>query len=103
MRIPWRVLNVTDPSSRRVLHREAEDDPSSGTVETGGFRIYAFAVDPSEPSRGPISRLPAAGVRAPLYTWSTWETPRYRTEPKRGIDRVRATLRAIPDEVSDAR
>ena len=43
-------------STRRSAH-----DPPLDTVATDGFRIYAFAVDPSHPKRAPLSRLPAAG------------------------------------------
>jgi hypothetical protein len=97
LRVPWPLLNVTDPSSRRVVHQEAEHEPPLDTVVTDGFRIYAFALDPSNPTRRPLSRLPGAGVTAPLYVWATWDQPKYHTEPKAGADRIRATLESLPD------
>jgi hypothetical protein len=88
LRIPWGLLNVTDPSSRRVLHQETAHPPPLDTVVTDGFRIYAFAFDPREPSAPPASRLPESGTPV-LFRWPLWEVPAYRTEPKRGIDAVR--------------
>ena len=99
LRLPWALLNVTDPSSRRVLHQESVHGPPLDTVATEGFRIYAFAVDPSRPTRGPLARLPASGPPAAPFTWSPWEAPRVHREPKAGFDKIRATLLAIPDRM----
>ncbi|HEX4824604.1 MAG TPA: hypothetical protein VFV19_09830 [Candidatus Polarisedimenticolaceae bacterium] len=88
LRIPWQLLNVTDPSSRRVLHQTTEHDAPLDTVVTDGFRFYAFADK---------SRLPAEGVKAPLYTWPTWDVPKYRTRRKAGLDALREAWKAIPD------
>jgi hypothetical protein len=100
LRLPWTVLNVTDPSSRRVLHQETAHEPPLDTIATPGFRIYAFVVDPERPKRSPLSRLPAAGVKAPLYSWEPWETPRYRMEPKAGTPRIRAAFNALSDRIA---
>jgi hypothetical protein len=99
LRLPWGLLNVTDPSSRRVLHQESEHGPPLDTVATEGFRVYAFTADPSHPKRAPLSRLPAAGATAPLYAWAPWEVPQSHMEPKAGVGQIRATLRALPDRV----
>ena len=92
IRLPWQLLNVTDPSARRVLHQTTEHDAPLDTVATEGFRFYAFAEGP-----GGASRLPAEGIKAPLYTWPTWEEPRYRTRPKAGWGALRDAWKAIPD------
>jgi hypothetical protein len=97
LRIPWAILNVTDPSSRRVLHQETQHGPPLDTTMTDGFRFYAFAVDPGDPARAPLSRLPASGVKAPQYTWKSWEAPSWRTELKRGADRIREAMNGLPD------
>ena len=92
-RIGWGLLNVTDPSSRRVLHDDPNDLRSIGTVETPGFRFYAAAVKPEAPPGGetPLKarladRLPAAAHLAaadlPLYAWRGWDRPSYRIEKK---------------------
>ncbi len=100
LRVPWALLNVTDPSSHRVVHQEVEHDSPLDTVATDGFRIYAFALDPSSPARKPLSRIPAAGAKAPLYVWAPWDEPSYRVEPKAGADRIRAALLALPDRAA---
>ena len=100
LRLPWGLLNVSDPSSRRVLHQDSEHEPPLDTVATEGFRIYAFAADPSHPKRAPLSRLPAAGAMAPLYAWAPWDAPKSHMEPKAGVAQIRAALRALPDRVA---
>lgn len=107
MRIGWGLLNVTDPSSRRVLH----DDPGNlgkvGTVETPGFRFYAAAVKPDGPAGGatPIEarladRLPpgdlAQPADLPIYTWPGWDRPTYRIERKEAWAILKRALEAIP-------
>jgi hypothetical protein len=99
LRLPWALLNVTDPSSRQVLHQETEHDPPLDTTATDGLRFYAFAVDRGNPGRKPLSRLPAAGSMAPPYTWAAWDVPKYRTEPKHGVGLIRDALNAIPDRI----
>jgi hypothetical protein len=99
LRLPWTLLNVTDPSSRRVLHQEAPHDPPLDTIATDGFRIYAFAIDAKSSGHKPLSRLPAAGGVAPNYAWEPWEAPRFRTEPKAGVGAIRDALSAIPDRI----
>jgi tetratricopeptide (TPR) repeat protein len=100
LRLPWGLLNVTDPSSRRVLHQETAHEPPLDSVVTEGFRIYAFAADPSRPKRAPVSRLPAAGATAPFYSWAPWDVPKSHMEPKAGVAQIRAALRALPDRVA---
>ena len=92
IRLPWQLLNVTDPSSRRVLHQTVEHEAPLDTVATDGFRFYAFAHGPKGESR-----LPAEGTKAPLYTWPTWDEPKYRTRPKAGLDALREAWKTIPD------
>jgi hypothetical protein len=101
VRLPWALLNVTDPSSRRVLHQTAGHAPPLDTTKTGGFRIYAFAQDATRPERKPLSRLPVSG-RPPLFTWEPWEKPRYRTEAKHGVPAIRKAWNAIPDGATNA-
>jgi len=67
VRIPWGLLNVTDPSSHRILRRIS---PGGGfqTDSTDGFRFGVVAVDHAG---GELDRL-AAG---PTYQWAGWEMP----------------------------
>lgn len=96
LRLPWSLLNVADPSSRRVLdHESAEAGTEAGTVETDGIRIYAFSVDPSDPESAPLDRLPPAGTPARPYVWQGWEEPSYVLEPKLGLDELRRAMEGI--------
>src|SRR5207249_8132649 len=72
IRLAWGLLNVTDPSSRCVLH----DDPGNlrkvGCIETAGFRFYAVAVKPGGTPFGPTpfearlaDRLPRGDLAQP--------------------------------------
>ena len=94
VRIPWMLLNFTDPSERRVLQ-----DPSTGQVpgEFGtetvpGIRIVAAARDGARWRRWPASNR-AADV--PLFTWRTWEEPRWRARPRPVYDAMREAFRTL--------
>ena len=100
IRLPWGMLNVSDPSSRQVLHNDKRHHvKQSSSVTTPGFRIYAFAFDPSTPGAAPVEQMPPSGEVAPMYTWSTWENPQYRFELKEGADLIGRTMNEIPDRV----
>jgi len=65
LRIAWALLNVTDPSSRRVLHDDPDNLKEVGSVETPGFRFYVAAVKPAGPAGGvtPSTRVSPTGCR----------------------------------------
>ena len=103
VRLPWALLNITDPSSRRVLHHTGVlDGGELGTVPTEGVRLYAFAVDARRPGAPPLDRLPREGEAAPLWGWPTWESPRFALEPKAGVPAIRAAMQDIPDVPREA-
>ncbi len=96
LRLAWSLLNVADPSSRRVLHHEpGPAGEEAGTVETDGIRVYAFAVDPSDPAAAPLDRLPPAGMPARPYVWHGWEEPLYVLDRKPGLDELRRAMEGI--------
>ena len=75
VRLAWGLLNVTDPSSRRVLRRIAPPDRFETTVSEG-FRFAVAAVARND-----------GAVRAWLpgrasYAWPTWEEPVWRERLK---------------------
>jgi len=67
IRLPWGLLNVTDPSSRTVLARVRDPGPFA-TVVTDGFR---FDVAATRPGGAVVARFAADRP----YAWATWETP----------------------------
>ena len=75
VRLPWAVLNVTDPSSRTVLTAIRE----GGVVLTGptdGFRFVVAGL--RHGSDQIVAYLPADAT----YTWPTWEEPMWHEHLK---------------------
>ncbi|HTR20431.1 MAG TPA: tetratricopeptide repeat protein [Gemmatimonadales bacterium] len=68
VRIPWGLLNVTDPSSRTIV-ASVRSGGVVTTTTTDGFRFVGVAV--SRASGSVTARLPAGGT----FTWPTWEQP----------------------------
>ncbi|HLY61550.1 MAG TPA: tetratricopeptide repeat protein [Terriglobia bacterium] len=109
LRIPWSLLNVTDPSNLRVLagiDREGEVK----TIETPGFLIAVFSYRPSDSARTlaimdqnqPVAdALPAVAGPAFLsaglkyYRWKGWDSPQYFLRPKDSYDILRQTFLSI--------
>jgi len=67
VRLPWGLLNVTDPSSRTVLARVRDPGPFATTVTAG----IPFDVAATVPSGAVVARFAAQHP----YVWPTWETP----------------------------
>lgn len=106
-RLPWGLLNVTDPSSRQVVRDTVPPGEAVGTVKTEGFRavLVRFAGralgDGAGPLR-PLRALPAADAAGtlglpPCYTWPEWEVPTYHLFRKLGFTHVQEALRALPE------
>ena len=68
IRIPWALLNVADPSSRRVLHRVTARGPFP-VVATDGFRFVVRGTDRASgvvaADLGPTS----------TFAWTCWDEP----------------------------
>lgn len=89
LRLPWSLINVSDPSSRRVLFesdlpraldpREGEPESRLTGVETAGFRFAAVVLRPGPDLVGTLPRLDAYGnwplAAFPVWTWAGWEEP----------------------------
>jgi len=74
LRLPWGLLNVTDPSSRTVLLRITGRSPYA-TAVTDGFR---FVVSARSPAGTVLAELPPDST----YTWRGWETPTWHERLK---------------------
>ncbi len=106
-RIPWGLLNVTDPSARRVI-----DDPERkasgpvGTAITPGFRLVfaAFTADKPLGEGGGTLRLTLPATEhdsipmPPLFTWPTWEQPTFHRFRKQSFAIYQKALADTPDE-----
>jgi hypothetical protein len=89
LRLPWLLLNVSDPSSRQVLFesdlpraldpKEGEPESRLTGVPTDGFRIAAVALFPGPDLAGTIPALDPYGnwllASFNTWTWKTWEEP----------------------------
>jgi hypothetical protein len=101
-RIPWGLLNVGDPSSRRVLRDTVPPGDEVGTVVTDGFRLCLVRFRAGGPEAlAPLATLPAARDGAlplpPLFTWPTWEQPTFHRVRKQSFDLLKVCLHGLPD------
>ncbi len=96
LRLPWSLLNVSDPSSRRIVWERpagatGEESMLGGVtnvigIPTDGFRIglAAFRRGPrivgTIPALDEYGNWPAASF--PLWTWDTWEEPTWHERLK---------------------
>lgn len=93
IRIPWMLLNFTDPSQRRVLQDPEGALPEAfGTVTVDGIRILAAARSGSA-----WRQWPASGREADVafFTWDTWEEPRWRERVRPVYDAMREVYRTM--------
>jgi hypothetical protein len=105
-RIPWGLLNVTDPSSRAVLF-ESPEHPG-GFRKTEGFRMAVAAFEPQgaedkieAKDEDEFEVLPPRGADGmtgglPLFTWPTWEEPKSHSFPKHSFGIFKEALRTVP-------
>jgi tetratricopeptide (TPR) repeat protein len=111
VRIPWTLLNVTDPSSRTVLQgpgranaRGAElggdgvwrlrpgvtQWPDSVFGELGTRQVDGIGVVAAVKAPGGWTSAPSAGRAVARYSWPTWEAPEW-------VERERPTYAAMQD------
>jgi hypothetical protein len=95
LRIPWALLNVTDPSSRHVVFEEpgAKADGVAGAIQVGAIRIVAAARD----SAGSWRVWPESKRHADVaqFTWKTWDEPQYRARRRPVFDAMRGVFREL--------
>jgi hypothetical protein len=91
------MLHVMDPSSRRVLHGMTAGKMPAG-ITTTGFRFIVQSLPVGGGGEG--DRLPRAATgfaMPPVWSWPTWETPRWYSERKPAFGVLRETFEAIPE------
>lgn len=83
IRVPWTLLQITDPSSLLVLDDDPKTRPRETTV-TEGIRVAVSLGDEL--------------VETPRHRWARWDkTPPYRERRKLGYAIFAEALRTIPD------
>ena len=93
IRIPWMLLNFTDPSQRRVLQDPEGTTPDAfGTMTVDGIRVLAAARNGSA-----WTQWPASGRESDVafFTWPTWEEPRWRERVRPVFGAVREAYRTM--------
>jgi len=105
-RIPWGLLNVSDPSSRAIVSApEGLPRSSEGAPVTDGFRLVlvAYKGDAFAGKASILATMPAASASGaigmpPLFSWKTWEESTWHSFRKQAYDIYAAALAGIPDE-----
>jgi hypothetical protein len=96
VRLPWGLLNVSDPSTGKILFESnvqlALHPPETGKgseltgVASDGFRFAVVAIRPGPDILGTIPKLDAYGnwplANFVTWKWKTWDTPTYHTHLK---------------------
>ncbi|MGE5390357.1 MAG: hypothetical protein ACM3PE_04760 [Deltaproteobacteria bacterium] len=86
IRIPWTRLNVTDPTSFRVLNDPGKyyDYPARDTlktIKTQGFNVYIQVRDGEGKTMGLLPGNRNLSKTAP-YLWANWDYPLYQSRLK---------------------
>ncbi len=102
VRLPWLLLNVSDPSSLTVIHDDRTDLPEGPaavrtrmgidalrTEKTAGFSFYAVTtrsgkVEDFQPRKG------SAWADTGRFTWKGWDVPTYTSRLKQSYPEVKA-------------
>jgi len=99
IRIPWGLLNVSDPSSFQVLQDDTLE-PDIQSVTTPGFAFSAFVAD--DGATGPnavVAALPARKGSTLQFTrrwrWQSWEEPAYAEQLKQSYRLIAAGLPGV--------
>lgn len=96
VRIPWGLLNVSDPSTRTILY-ETTASESFGTVRAEGFRIgmLSYRHGPRRVLAGALPRVEQGSTWTlesfSNWEWDGWETPRWHSRYKPAYGAMRAT------------
>jgi hypothetical protein len=104
VRIPWALLNVTDPSTATILDDHFARGDDFGTTRTDGFRIGVLTIGRdrtgsvvgSLPRLGPGAHWRAADFRT--WTWDPWVDPVYHARLKPVFESMKAVWRGTGEE-----
>jgi len=102
MRLPWLLLNVSDPSSRyRLADLEGGDPTTDRTFDAISVAAATYAPDGDGNARevgGPtnlthaVPGVDGGELATDEYSWDTWTEPDYRERRKESYDLVRETF-----------
>jgi hypothetical protein len=101
IRLPWDLLNVTDPSTRTLLYDQRISGPY-GTAIAGDFHLGALIYGKGATSTKVISSLPV--LRGGKWSaddfagwhWQTWKKPHWHSRLKPVYDSLRMLWQEAP-------
>ncbi len=99
IRLPWHLVNVTDPSSRQVLN-DIEGTPDIESIETKEFNILTYIV--KDNGKSLVMNSDGENDR---FTWKGWDKPEYRMREKESYKMFRdlfAGMKVKEDTVETA-
>lgn len=99
LRLPWAMLNFSDPSTGQVLHNPVASG-SFKTAPTTRIGLQVCAADLTRP--GVMTQLPAQDSEPASLGIDAWVTPNFVLEPKHGIEQLRSAFSEIPDHPGQA-
>jgi hypothetical protein len=105
IRIPWDLLNVTDPSTRTLLF-DRKTEGAFGTATAEDFHVGVLVYRKGETSV-PIEALPALRVGwwrisdFQGWRWKSWTKPAWHGRLKPVYDSLRALWREVPSAGQD--
>lgn len=88
LRVPWDLLNVTDPSTRTLLMDQQVSGPF-GTVTADSFHFAVVRYRKRD--RSVVDRIQPAA-----WTWRGWDAPTSHARLKPAADSMRAVWRSLP-------
>jgi hypothetical protein len=102
LRIPWGLINFSDPSSKRIVWIEREERSRA----TAGVGVLALSYKPAPGGPAAVRTgrehnaadvLPVDGPPV-LYAWEEWTTPLYHFSLKESYHRYRKALAELPED-----
>ncbi len=117
LRIPWNLLNITDPSSHQAV-AGLQRDGTVETMDTVGLNVVVFSYQPREallmrpimeqghpiadslPGMESATAMSNEALRP--YRWVGWNVPRYQLRLKASYEILRQALRSLPAAPSAA-
>ncbi|MDI6753523.1 MAG: hypothetical protein QME78_03920 [Thermodesulfobacteriota bacterium] len=104
LRIPWGLINFTDPSSKMVLWRDKNDK----AIKSDGIKIIAVSYKPVKnqlqaENTGLVSNITDSFPQTlsqnniATYSWNDWVTPIYHTYLKESYYKYKEYLSQIPE------
>lgn len=109
-RIPWGLLNMSDPSSRTVVSdRAGTISGEVGGLKTDGFRfVLATYAGDAFASKASLTGTVPAQVKGriavpPLFTWKEWEVPTWHMFKKESLAIYSRALQTLSETAGQFR